>query len=408
MLINRCRACKSKKLIKLFSLGELSFTGKFPSPGKKIAKKPITVIICKNCELVQLAHNYDLKYLYGPDYGYRTSINKTMRNHVKKITQILSKKTKLKKNDLVLDIASNDGCLLNYYGKNIIKCGIDPILNKYKNNYKKIKYSIPTFFSAKKIKNKTNKKFKIITALSVFYDAEDPNKFLKDVRSLLMPNGIFLVEFADLASIIRFKMFDTICHEHLEYYSSKVIINLAENNGLKVFDIKENKINGGSKQYYLCLKNSSISVNTKIINKTLSSENKLKLNKVSTFVEFFKEINKLKFDLNNIIQSILNKNQNIHCYGASTKGNVILQYFKIDDKKIKFVAERNKNKYGLYTPGTNIKIISEKQSRSIKPNYYLVLPWHFKDEILKREKKIIKKGVKFIFPLPNIKVISKS
>ena len=135
-----------------------------------------------------------------------------MRNHVKKITQILSKKTKLKKNDLVLDIASNDGCLLNYYGKNIIKCGIDPILNKYKNNYKKIKYSIPTFFSAKKIKNKTNKKFKIITALSVFYDAEDPNKFLKDVRSLLMPNGIFLVEFADLASIIRFKMFDTICH----------------------------------------------------------------------------------------------------------------------------------------------------------------------------------------------------
>ena len=123
--------------------------------------------------------------------------------------------------------------LLNYYGKNIIKCGIDPILNKYKNNYKKIKYSISTFFFSQKIKNKTNKKFKIITALSVFYDAEDPNKFLKDVRSLLMPNGIFLVEFADLASIIRFKMFDTICHEHLEYYSSKLITNLAENNGFK-------------------------------------------------------------------------------------------------------------------------------------------------------------------------------
>ena len=405
MLINRCRACKSKKLIKLFSLGELSFTGKFPSPGKKIAKKPITVIICKNCELVQLAHNYDLKYLYGPDYGYRTSINKTMRNHVKKITQILSKKTKLKKNDLVLDIASNDGSLLNFYNKNIIKCGIDPILRKYKKNYTHIKYAIPSFFSAEKIKLKTNKKFKIITALSVFYDAEDPNKFLSDVRELLTPNGIFLLEFADLASILKFKMFDTICHEHLEYYSSKVILNLANKNGLKVFDIKENKINGGSKQYFICLKNSNIPLKTKVIRKILNTENKLKMNKLSTFVQFFKNINQLKKDLNKLINTIKKQNKYIHCYGASTKGNVLLQYFKIDNKKINFVAERNKNKYGLYTPGSNIKIISENTSRSLKPDYYLVLPWHFKDEILKREKNIIKKGVKFIFPLPNLKIV---
>tara|TARA_A100001011_G_C14308699_1_gene844461 strand:+ start:1688 stop:2914 length:1227 start_codon:yes stop_codon:yes gene_type:complete len=408
MRINQCRICKSKKLVKLFSLGNLNFTGKFSSLGKKIKKKPITLMMCKVCDLVQLAHNYDLKYLYGPDYGYRTGINKTMRNHVKKIAKFLSKKTLLKKNDHVLDIASNDGSLLNYYNKNVVKCGIDPILKKYENNYQNIKFAIPGFFSASKIKAKTKRKFKIITALSVFYDAEDPNKFLSDVKELLMPNGIFLLEFADLASILRFKMFDTICHEHLEYYSSKVIINLTNQNGLKVFDIKENKINGGSKQYFICLKDSKIPSKNKLIKRVLKFENKLKLNKTSTFQKFFKNINKLKKDLNLLIKSIKDKNQNVHGYGASTKGNVILQYFKINNNKINYIAERNKNKYGLFTPGTNIKIISEKTSRDLSPHYYLVLPWHFKNEILKRERNIIKKGIKFIFPLPKIKIVSKT
>ena len=408
MRINQCRICKSKKLITLFSLGNLYFTGKFSSLRHKIKKKTITLIICKNCGLVQLAHNYNLKYLYGPDYGYRTGINKTMLNHVKNVTKLLSQKTGLKKNDLVLDIASNDGSLLNYYNKNIIKFGIDPILNKYKKNYKNIKYNIPNFFSANKIKSKTKKKFKIITALSVFYDAEDPNKFLSDVKDLLLPNGVFLVEFADLASILKFKMFDTICHEHIEYYSSKVIINLANNNGLRVFDIKENKINGGSKQYFICQEDSNIKSKNSVINKILKTESALKLNEVKTFKNFFKNINKLKKELNNTIRRIKNKKQNIHCYGASTKGNVLLQYFKIDNKKINFAAERNKNKYGLFTPGSKIKIISEKTSRSLKPDYYLVLPWHFKDEILKREKKMVSEGVKFIFPLPYLKIVSKN
>ncbi len=405
MRIKQCRNCKSKKLIKLFSLGNLCFTGKFSSLKDNIKKKPVTVVLCKTCELVQLAHNYDLKYLYGPDYGYRTGINKTMTDHVKKITKNLAKKTSLKKNDLVLDIASNDGTLLNSYKRNIIKFGVDPVLNKYKKNYKKIRYSISSFFSASKVKEKTKKKFKIISALSVFYDLLNPNKFLKDVKTLLLPEGIFLLEFADLASIIKNKMFDTICHEHLEYYSSKVIIDLVKKNELRVFDIKQNFINGSSKQYYICHKNSKIKSNSKIIKKILIDESKLKLNKVKTFKEFIQKINFLKTRLNNKIKYIKRNNQNIHCYGASTKGNVLLQYFNINNKKISFAAERNKNKYGLVTPGSKIKIISEENSRKMQPDYYLVLPWHFKKEILKREKNILRKGTKFIFPLPNFRII---
>ena len=405
MRIKQCRNCKSKKLITLFSLGNLCFTGKFSSLNDNIKKKPVTVVLCKSCELVQLAHNYDLKYLYGPDYGYRTGINRTMTDHVKKITQTLAKKTSLKKNDLVLDIASNDGTLLNSYKKNIIKFGVDPILNKYKKNYKNIRYSISGFFSASKVKEKTKKKFKIISALSVFYDLLNPNKFLRDVKTLLLPEGVFLLEFADLASIIKYKMFDTICHEHLEYYSSKVIINLVKKNDLRVFDIKQNFINGSSKQYYICHKNSKIKSKSKIINKTLRSESKLKLNTVKTFKEFIQKINFLKTRLNNKIKYIRRNNQIIHCYGASTKGNVLLQYFNIDNKKISFAAERNKNKYGLVTPGSKIKIISEENSRKMKPDYYLVLPWHFKKEILKREKNTLRTGSKFIFPLPNFEII---
>ncbi len=404
MKLRRCRICKKDNLKTLFSLGNLSFTGKFPSKNQNIKKKPITLIICKNCELVQLGHNFDLKYLYGPDYGYRTGINKTMTSHVKKVVEDLSKKTKIKKKDIVLDIASNDGTLLNFYKKNIITFGIDPILKKYKENYKNINFTIADFFSAKKIFKITKKKFKIITALSVFYDSADPNKFIKDVSKILSNDGIFLLEFADLASIIKYKMFDTICHEHLEYYSTKVIYNLCKQNKLRIFDININDINGGSKQYLICHQNSKYNINFKKINKILESEKKLKLSEEKTFKNFIKTINQSKAKLNKFLKKVNSLGKTVHGYGASTKGNVLLQYYKINNKMIKYVAERNKNKYGLYTPGTKIKIIPEFLSRFYEPDYYLVLPWHFKKEILLREREIRKKGTKFIFPLPKLNI----
>mgnify|MGYP001200268326 CR=1 FL=1 len=404
MRIKRCRSCKKKRLKNLFSLGSLSYTGKFPSKNQNIKKKKIELVICKNCELVQLAHNFDLKYLYGPDYGYRTGINKTMLSHVKEVVEHLSKITKLKKKDYVLDIASNDASLLNFYKKKANTFGIDPILNKYQKEYKNINYKINDFFSAKKILNKTNKKFKIITALSVFYDAKNPDNFMGDLRKLVSSDGVIMIEFADLDSILKFKMFDTICHEHLEYYSSKVIIELAKKNGLRVFDIKQNDINGGSKQYFMCLNSSIIKTKSKVIKKILNKERRNKLSNPKTFFAFYKEIQSIKKNILKKIDNIKSEGKRIHCYGASTKGNVLLQYFGLNHKKIDFVAERNKNKYGLFTPGTKIKIISEKKSRSLKPEYYLVLPWHFKKEILLREKKIIKRGTNFIFPLPKLKI----
>jgi hypothetical protein len=402
-----CRNCKNKKLEKLFSLGSLSFTGKFAKNKKvNIPKAEISLVKCKNCSLVQLNKSFNPKYLYGKDYGYKSGINKTMTTHLTNTVKLLSKKSKLKKNEYVLDIASNDGTLLNQYKKGVIKVGIDPIINKFSKYYKSINYAINDFFSLKSIKrNKLKNEFKIITALAVFYDLKDPNSFLNDVKSLIdKKNGIFLLEFADLLSLIKYKLFDTICHEHLEYYSAKVIVNMVKNNGMKVFDIHTNDINGGSIRFFICNENANFKINKKNIEKYLTEEKKYKLEKKDTYKSFFREINIIKQKLIKIIDKIKSEGKTIHGYGASTKGNVLLQYFKINSIQMPFIADRNPEKNGLYTPSTKIKIISEQSSRNKKPDYYLVLPWHFKKEILKREEKIIKSGTKFIFPLSKIKI----
>jgi len=406
--LKKCRNCNSKKISNLFTLGNQSFTGKFPEYPNQIVKKgEINLVICNKCNLVQLGNRFDLKYLYGPSYGYRTGINQTMTNHVQQITRYLKNKVKLSKGESVLDIASNDGTLLNFYDKNIIKFGIDPLVKKYLSNYKKINYKISSFFNYNKVAKKYKKKFKIITALSVFYDLENPNLFLQGIEKLLDSKGIALIEIADLYSILKKKMFDTICHEHLEYYSTEVLINMFEKNSLKLIDIKENDINGSSKQFYLAKINSNLRVNLKKINNVIKKEKNLKMNKIKTFYNFKNEIDKIKLKLINKLNQIKNNNGRIHGYGASTKGNVLLQYFGIDNKYLDFIAERNPKKYGCYTPGTKIKIISEKKSRALKPDFYLVLPWHFKKEIIKRESSALKSGTKFIFPLPNLKIISK-
>jgi NDP-4-keto-2,6-dideoxyhexose 3-C-methyltransferase len=407
MKINKCRICASKKFSVLFSLGNLNFTGKFTKSIKLNTPKDfLNLVMCKKCKLVQLDRSFNPNYLYSNDYGYRTGINKTMTKHVGAVSKEAVKIAKPLKNDFVLDIASNDATLLNFYNKKLITVGVDPLIRKHKKFYNKINYKLSDFFSFNLLKkNKLNKKFKIITALSMFYDLKNPDTFIKDIVKILHKNGVFILEHADLLSIIKNCLFDTICHEHLEYYSSKIIIDLMKMNNLRVFNIKPNSINGGSMRYFICHDNSNFKTNKKIISSILNQERKYKLVSINTYYKFFKRINLIKIKLNKFLKKITNKNLIIHGYGASTKGNVLLQYFGLDNKLIPYIAERNPQKYNSYTPGTKIKIVSENFSRKMSPNYYLVLPWHFKNEILKRENKIRKKGTKFIFPLPQLKIL---
>ena len=402
-----CRNCKNNKFFNLLSLGKMSFTGKFSkSIFNNIPKAYLNLVMCKKCKLVQLDRNFNPKYLYGEDYGYRSGINRTMTVHLKKTVKKSSKLVKLQANDYVLDIASNDATLLNFYEKKIVTVGIDPLVNKYKSYYNKINYKISNFFKISDIKKlNLKKKFKIITSLSVLYDLKNTNRFIRGVKECLDEEGVFVLEHADLLSIIKNNLFDTICHEHLEYYSSKVIIDMMDFNGLKVFNHEFNNINGGSSRYYICHQKAKYKTKKEKISKLLSQESKIGLHSTKIFKIFFAKILHEKTKLKKLIKEINNKKLTIHGYGASTKGNVLLQFYNIGNKEIDYIADRNPLKYNLFTPGTKIKIISENYSRRLNPDYYLVLPWHFKKEILVREKKIRKKGTKFIFPLPNMKVV---
>ena len=406
MKIKNCRNCKNTELFDLFSLGKISFTGRFPNTiHQNVPKAYLNVLMCKKCKLVQLDRNFDLNYLYGKSYGYRTGINKTMTDHVKKIVRKCSALVKLKSKQYVLDIGSNDATLLNFYANDIIKVGVDPLVNKYKKFYKKINYKISNFFKIKDIeKIKIKKKFKIISALSVFYDLRDPNKFIKEIKKILDDKGVFVLEHVDLYYIIKNNIFDTICHEHLIFYSSKIIIEMMKNNGLKVFNHEYNEINGGSSRYYICHSKANFKV-SKNIKKVLLRENLQGIGLKKTYKLFFTKILNEKIKLIKLIKKIKNEEQDIHGYGASTKGNVLLQFYNINNKVVNYIADRNPLKWNSFTPGTRIKIISESQSRKIKPHFYLVLPWHFKNEILIREKNIRKKGTKFIFPLPKVRVV---
>tara|TARA_B100001093_G_scaffold243900_1_gene233609 strand:+ start:84 stop:1124 length:1041 start_codon:yes stop_codon:yes gene_type:complete len=345
--------------------------------------------------------------MYNHDYGYRTGINQTMTNHVgETVRELSSRNNFLNKKDFVLDIASNDGTLLNFYNKNLNRIGIDPTIAKYKRFYRNINHKLSTFFSKKELtKIIKKKKIKAITALSVFYDLKDPNKFLKEISEIIdTEKGIFVLEHTDLLSIIKNNLFDTICHEHLAYYSAKVIMKMISENNLKVFDISRNQINGGSTRFYICHKKSNYSVKKNKINQIIKYEKKFKLEQKNTYIKFFEKILSIKKNLNSRLKKIKENGKIIHGYGASTKGNVLLQFFEIDKNMLNLIADRNPLKFNYYTPGTKIIIKSEKYSRSLKPDFYLVLPWHFKKEIMKREKKVRSMGTKFIFPLPNIEV----
>ncbi len=405
--LKKCRICGSRNIKEVLDLGNQSLTGKFPKTvKKKIIKTPLSLSICKKCKFVQLSHNFNNSHLYNLEYGYESGINSTMRNHLAKIAKKILKIKKLNKESVVVDIASNDGTLLRSYKKNFIKVGIDPILNRFKKKYKSIQFKIPDFFSYNNFSRLKIKKADVITAFAVFYDIENPNKFLKDIKKCLDKNGIFIIEQSNLAHMIRLNSFDTICQEHLAYYSTKIIKNLMENNKLKIFNHEYNESNGGSSRYYIKhIENNKIKVNNKNINYALNFENKYKLDKLKTYDSFSKKINTIKKKTINKLNSIINAKKIIHGYGASTKGNVILQYFGLDNKKVQYISDRNPFKFNRYTPGTKIKIISEKKSRSLKPDYYFVLPWHFKKEILLREKKMRKNNTKFIFPLPKFTII---
>ena len=408
--ISSCRLCDCKKLLPIFDFGKQALSTRFPAKDEPDAEVlPLHLVQCQNkkCNLVQLTHDYDFDDLYRKGYGYRSGINKTMSNHLKEIVNQIESEVELLENDTALDIASNDGTLLkSYKNKKINLIGIDPTINQYKEFYPKENIYLSSEFFTKEVFNSLSptKYAKLISSIAVFYDVPDPKLFVNDVASILDKNGVWVMEQSYLPLLIRDLSFDSICHEHLAYYGLKQIKLAADSANLRIFNVEVNNMNGGSIRVFLCHSNSTHIKNQKNIELIEKLEICSHIDKQSTYIKFKDNIMSIKNDLVEFIKKEKKAGKTIHIYGASTKGNVLLQLFGIGKELINFAAERNEWKYGHRTPGTNIPIISEKKSRELKPDYYLVLPWHFKEEFIKREKEFINNGGKLIFPLPKLQI----
>jgi len=413
--IAACRICGNTDLELILDLGEQSLTGVFPKTiTQRLTTGPLSLVKCisssgkESCGLVQLAHTYDHSEMYGMNYGYRSGLNASMVRHLKGIQQKIIDKNILENGDLIIDIGSNDGTTLSFYpaDKGYLLAGIDPTGIKFKNYYPSHVELIPDFFAAKLVREKFgSKKAKVITSLSMFYDLEDPSQFVKDVSECLSDDGIWIFEQSYLVLMLETNGYDTVCHEHLEYYALKQIKWLLEKNGMRIADVELNDINGGSFQVTAVRKNSSIKSNVAVINKLEDEEKRLKLDQLEPYREFSEKVKRHRDDLKKLIGDLNKQGKKVFGYGASTKGNVMLQYCGFTSSDIPFIAEVNEDKFGAFTPATHIPIISEKEARAMKPDYFLLLPWHFRKGILEKEKPFLSGGGQFILPLPEIQIL---
>lgn len=405
--IKKCRISGSTNLINVLSLGEQYLTGVFPkSPSEKLTKGPLDLVWCPDSGLLQMKQSYDKSEMYGDNYGYRSGLNASMVRHLTQKSYFLEKLAKPNEQALIIDIGSNDATSLKAYTTKCRKVGIDPTGIKFKQFYTEDIVLIPDFFSAKTFTAAFPKdKAKIITSIAMFYDLEDPNQFVRDVASVLADDGIWHFEQSYMPSMLRTNSYDTICHEHLEFYSFKVVKNIIEKANLRVVDVQMNAINGGSFAVTVCKKDAAFRSNTPVINWMIKQEEDMGLDSPKPYRDFEDRVFRHRKNLTELIHSLVDDNKKIIGYGASTKGNVLLQFCGLTKKDIPYIADVNEDKFGCFTPGTNIPIISEKEARAMKPDYFFVLPWHFKNGILEREKEYSANGGKFIFPLPEIEIV---
>lgn len=406
--IEQCRICGNKELIQVLDLGEQMLTGVFPKQlDEKVTVGPLRLVKChseseqNHCGLLQLEHSYDLAEMYGKNYGYRSGLNKSMVEHLHgKVRKILSMTT-LTKDDVVIDIGSNDSTTLQAYPVGPTLVGIDPTGVKFHTYYPEHISLIPDFFSADLFKQRfPNQKAKVVTSFSMFYDLEDPMVFMQQVHDVLDNDGIWVFEQSYMPTMLAMNSYDTVCHEHLEYYALRQIKWMADKVGFKIIDVEFNDVNGGSFSVIVA-KHNSQRVSSTQVQKILDKEQVDGLNTLLPYQDFAQRVSVLKKELIDFINTQKAAGKTISVLGASTKGNVILQYCNLTSDQVDFVGEVNPEKYGCYTPGTWIPIIEEQALLAKNPDYLIVLPWHFRRFFEKQEKY---SQCKLLFPLPKLEI----
>lgn len=406
--IEKCRVCGNEHYSTVLDLGNQYLSGIFPkSIDLDMYRGPLKLVKCDEtmggCGHVQLEHTFDLPTMYGSEYGYRSGLNSSMIKHLKSKYEKISNFIDLKENDIVIDIAGNDGTFLGFFSPKLKLVSIDPTSKKFSKYFESHVDYIADFFS-----EKTFREFfgtdtaKLVTSFSMFYDLEDPCQFAKEVNSILNPeDGIWVLEQSYMPEMLRANSFDTVCHEHLSYYGMRQIKYIMDQAGLKIIDFEFNDVNGGSISIVVANNDSKYEEATQMLNDLLQEELDLKLNTTEPWDDFSFRIEECRIKFWELINDCKEQGLKIAALGASTKGNVTIQTWGVTSDDIEVVGEVNPDKDGSFTPGTWIPIKTED---SVIEEYdvFVILPWHFKNFFINNPKF---KGKKLLFPLPNAEIV---
>jgi NDP-4-keto-2,6-dideoxyhexose 3-C-methyltransferase len=406
--ISKCRICGNTQLETVLDLGEQMLTGVFPrEKNAQVTTGPLRLVKCVGddqvCGLLQMEHSYDLAEMYGENYGYRSGLNASMMKHLHdKVDRILSL-VSLRGGDLVVDIGSNDSTTLRAYpAEGPVLVGIDPTGSKFQSFYPPHVHLIPEFFSSALLKARfPEKKARVVTSFSMFYDLEDPMGFMREVHDILADDGIWVFEQSYMPTMLETNSYDTVCHEHLEFYAFRQIKWMADRVGLRILDVEFNDVNGGSFSITVS-KAGGNSDTLPLVQNLLDEEYKKELHTLKPYQAFAERVLETRRDLLAFIDAAKAAGKTVAALGASTKGNVLLQYCGLTTAQVQSVGEVNPEKFGCYTPGTWLPIISEQELLSRKPDFVIVLPWHFRQFFIHNKKLT---GINLVFPLPKVEVI---
>jgi SAM-dependent methyltransferase len=411
-----CRVCDSA-LEPVLDLGA-HYVSNFISPGEPDGTKaPLELVLCRRCRLLQLKHTVPAETMYQ-NYWYRSGTNQTMRNALADIANKAETLIHLREGEAVVDIGCNDGTLLAMYRTGgIRKVGFDPAENLAVFSRKVADKLVVGFFDSETFGTDpelSGCRPKVVTSIAMFYDLEDPNRFVSDVKAVMDPEGLWVVQMSYLPLMLKTNEFGNICHEHLEYYSLTSFEYLLERHGFAVVDVELNDINGGSIRTYIRNRNADPTrfadatyreLAARRVQELRDHEVRLGLEDIDVYREFAVWVNRIREDVVGFVKEKVGRGKKVYVYGASTKGNTLLQYFGLDHTLITAAAERNPDKWGKVTVGTHIPIVSEEEARTARPDYFLVLPWHFLEEFRQREKAYLLSGGKFIVPMPHFTLI---
>lgn len=403
--ITTCRICNNQNFKEVLDLGVQALTGVFMEAQRRVPSGALKLVQCFGptdmaCGLLQLQHQFNSNDIYGPTYGYRSDLNPTIIEHLKTKRDYLVDLINLNAGDVVVDVGSNDGTLLNFFSPNLKRVGIDPLISKFKAGYSCDILTSSQFFSRDVVTSIIQaQKVKLLTSISMFYDVDHPMQFMQDVSNILSDDGVWLFEQSYLPTMIKQNAYDTVCHEHLAYYGLRQIKWMMDRAGLKMIDVGLTDLNGGS-FYVTAAKRESLyrECHSKI-EMFLKEEEDLCLDQLQ------EDAGNQRKQLMCLLQHLKSQGKTIIGFGASTKGNVILQYCGITSKELDCIVEVNEEKFGCVTPGSGIPIVSQDELKAINPDYVLVLPWHFKEFILSKRHELFNKHCGIIFPLPEVRVI---